>query len=301
MTDMPRRAFASARVTRTFIIGLIAAAGLAAGDAAAQVRASERGGVFQIVDGTTIRLEYGRPQARGRVLFGDVLPWGKVWTGANWATTLEVDKDVTINGHPLAAGIYSVWLELQPEEWTAIFDPEPHRFHLMPPEPSDDQLRFMVEPGTGPHTEILTWTFPAVRQTGATLQLAWGETTATFDIGVQPSRAITTPEALAKNYVGSYLLTLGPQLGDRDVAFDIRYEDGLLIATWEGSPNELLAEPYLIHLGANMFIPGERDGEGELVDMLVDLVFEFDPFEGPATGFELRALGDEHWGTAVRR
>ena len=287
-------------MTAALFVGIIAVASLAS-DAQAQIRASERGGVLQVIDGTTIRIEYGRPHARGRVLFGDVLPWGKIWTGANWATTLEADRDITINGHALAAGAYSVWLEIQPEEWTAIFDPEPHRFHLMPPEPSDDQLRFPVRPGTGPHTEILTWSFPEVRATGATLQIAWGETTATFDIGVQPSRPITTPEPLAKNYVGSYRLKLGPQLGDQEVAFDIRYEDGKLVAMWENSPNPRLAQPYLIHLGANMFAPGERNEDGELVDMLVDLVLEFDPFEGRATGFELRALGDQLWGTAVRK
>ncbi|HUF68428.1 MAG TPA: DUF2911 domain-containing protein [Longimicrobiales bacterium] len=290
------------RITRAGLLltGAVALFALVPGDATAQIRASERGGVFQTVDGTTFRIEYSRPQARERELFGDIVPWGKVWTGANWATTLELDKDVTINGNRLAAGKYSVWFEVQPEQWTAILDPEPRLFHIMPPAPSDDQLRFEVRPASGAYVEVLTWTFPEVTHTGARLQLAWGATTVGFDIGVQPSRPLATPPEIAERHTGEYRLELGPQLGDREVSFDVRYEDGKLIAKWESSPNPLLAEPYLIHLGEGMFVPGERTEDGELVDVLMELIFEFTPLDGRSTGFELRALDDELWGTATR-
>lgn len=288
-------------VSRSAMLVALAASTVVVGNAGAQIRASERGGAMQVVDGTTIRIEYGRPQAKGRDLFGDIVPWGKVWTGANWATTLDIDRDITVNGVAVPAGRYSLWLEVQPEEWTVIIDPQPRRFHMMPPPESDDQIRFVVKPGTGPYTEIMTWAFPQVRPTGTTARLAWGETTLDLKIGVQPSRPLTTPEEIAQRYVGEYTLELGPQLGNREVSFDVRYEVDRLIATWEGSPNELLSEPYLIYLGAGMFIPGERDEDGNLVDMLAELIFEFDPPDATATGFELRAMDDELWGTAVRK
>lgn len=306
MTPLPRlngcTRTKAVRITRAGLVltGAIALLALVPGDATAQIRASERGGVFQTVDGTTFRVEYSRPQARERELFGDIVPWGKVWTGANWATTLEVDKDVTINGNPLAAGKYSVWFEVQPEQWTAILDPEPRRFHIMPPGESDDQLRFEVRPASGAYVEVLTWTVPDVTPTGATLQLAWGATTVGFDIGVQPSRPLTTPPEIAERHTGEYVFKLGPRLGNREVSFDVRYEDGKLIAKWESSPNPLLAEPYLIYLGEGMFVPGERNENGELVDVLMELIFEFTPLDGTSTGFELRALDDELWGTATR-
>src|ERR1043166_8508411 len=80
--------------------------------ARAQVRASEAASVSQTVDGTKLTIEYSRPRGRARdSLFGKVVPWGLTWTpGANFATTLEVSKDVRINGHPLAKGKYSVWM-----------------------------------------------------------------------------------------------------------------------------------------------------------------------------------------------
>ena len=84
----------------------------------AQVRASELAIVSQTIDGTVITVEYSRPRVRGRSpVFGKLVTWGEVWTpGANWATTLDVSKDVTIDGHPLPRGKYSVWMEVQPKE-----------------------------------------------------------------------------------------------------------------------------------------------------------------------------------------
>ena len=68
--------------------------------AAAQIRASEIGTMSQIIDGTKITMEYSRPRARGRdQLFGHVVHWNEVWTpGANWATTFETNKNITLNG-----------------------------------------------------------------------------------------------------------------------------------------------------------------------------------------------------------
>jgi len=79
--------------------------------AAAQIRGSEAGTVSQTLDGTTIAMAYSRPSARGRDLFGALVPWDVVWTpGANWATTFETDRDVRLNGIDVPAGKYSVWM-----------------------------------------------------------------------------------------------------------------------------------------------------------------------------------------------
>ena len=271
-------------------------------DAAAQIRASERGSVSQTVDGTTIALDFGRLQARGRdLLFGGVVPWGKVWTpGAKWATTIEVNRDITINGHALPQGKYSVWLQVQEEEWTAIFDPEPRRFHLFAPHVADNQVRFAVRPEQGEHVEVLTWSFPTVRPTGATMQLAWGTSTVTFDVRVQPFRRVTVSEDLATRYVGSYrLVGLHPPISPDTVRFDISYENERLVARWQSPPVPPLGETWMVHLGEGMFAPAMLRN-GEVFDLFMDLIIEFPPVEGQANGFELRALGDELWGVAIR-
>lgn len=291
------------RITRC--LGTVLASGAfllpGATDGSAQIRASERGTVSQTIDGTVITLDYGRPRVRGRTpVYGELIPWGKIWTaGANWATTLDVNRDITINGQALAAGKYSVWLHVQQNGWTAIFDPQPRRFHMQPPPEADNQVRFAVQPEEVSFVETLTWSFPDTRATGTTLQMAWGDRAVSFDIGVHPSRTLTVPEDLAQRYVGSYRLTQRAPLSAKDVSFEISFDGEHLVARWESSPNPLLANVWLVHRGENIFSPVELM-DGELWDLLVDMTFEFSPLEGQATGFELRALDDQLWGTATR-
>ncbi len=292
-------------MTRRLALTLVAFAGTVAlvpCSTHAQIRASERGGVSQTIDGTTIAIDYARPQARGRSeLYGGEIPYGKIWTpGANWATTIEINKDITINGHALPEGKYSVWLQVGEGDWTAIFDPEPRRFHLMGPPPSDEQVRFAVSPQAAPHTEILTWSFHEVRPTGTTLRMAWGPRAVTFDIRVQPSRDLTVSADLASRYVGSYTLQLMGPFGDGQVSFDLVHENDRLVGHWENPPSPRLGEFWLISLGEGMFAAGELD-DGELFDIVMDVIFEFSPYEGRATAFDLRVLGDALWGHGERR
>src|SRR5205085_11148207 len=112
------------------------------------IRASEIGMLAQTIDGTKITVEYSRPRARGRdTLFGTkFVQWGETWTpGANWATTLDVDKPVTLNGKAVAKGKYSVWMIVRKgSEWTVVLDPRAHRYHEDRPDSIAAQIRFPV-------------------------------------------------------------------------------------------------------------------------------------------------------------
>ena len=69
----------------------------------------------------TMRVEYGRPFAKKRKIFGGLVPWGKVWrTGANAATTLRTDVDVTLGTVPVPKGTYTLYTLPGPKEWTLI-------------------------------------------------------------------------------------------------------------------------------------------------------------------------------------
>ena len=144
----------------------------------AQVRASQHGVVAQTVAATTIRVEYYRPVARGRLLFGGVVPWEGMWTpGANWATILEVDRQVMLMEETLPPGKYSVWLIPRADtDWTLVLSRNAVLYHTWPPLPEEDQLRVRLTPQKGDHTEVLTWSFPAVAANRTTLQLQWGAT-----------------------------------------------------------------------------------------------------------------------------
>lgn len=70
-----------------------------------------------------IKVLYNRPSKRGRKIFGELVPYGKVWrTGANEATTFETNKSITVEGKTLAPGKYTVWTIPDSTVWTVIFN-----------------------------------------------------------------------------------------------------------------------------------------------------------------------------------
>jgi hypothetical protein len=162
--------------------------------ACAQIRASEHFTLIQRVSTSTITIEGDRPVARGRSLFGNgaVVKWGEVWTpGANWATTIEVDRDVTIDGKALPKGKYTLWLtpKAPPAAWSLSFSRVVKRFHTRPPGTEDEQLRLDVKPEPSPmHMETLAWYIPVVTPEGATLRMHWGTTVVALQIGVEMPR-----------------------------------------------------------------------------------------------------------------
>jgi hypothetical protein len=177
-------------MSRKEIIACIVAlvAGATATPVAAQVKASERAAVMQTVDGTDITVNYARPHVRGRdSLFTKVVRVGQTWTpGANEATTLEVSRAVKIDGHDVPPGKYSVWMIIQPAQWTVVLDPKFNRFHTEPPDSTANQIRWQVTPQDDANTELLTWSFPEVRPDGALLSLAWGPRRVLMNFTVTP-------------------------------------------------------------------------------------------------------------------
>jgi hypothetical protein len=137
---------------------------------------SQLGTVTQSVAGTRVEIVYRRPVARGRELFGALVPWGRVWTpSADSAARLTVSAPVEVNGSPLAAGAYAVWTIPDSSAWTVIFSTEAEVFHLRYPE-GKDALRVRAVPARGEHVETLAFVFPVVDADSAVLQLRWGTT-----------------------------------------------------------------------------------------------------------------------------
>ncbi|HYU09397.1 MAG TPA: DUF2911 domain-containing protein [Gemmatimonadales bacterium] len=141
-----------------------------------QVPRSQHGSVTQRVGTTDIAISYNRPVARGRELFGTLVRWGRIWhPGADSATTISFSKDVTIDGHALKAGRYTLWtIPEESKPWTVIFNRGVGGWHTNYPGESQDALRIVVTPETGAHIETLTYYFPMVDADSAQLRLQWG-------------------------------------------------------------------------------------------------------------------------------
>lgn len=282
---------------------LLVACLLAPASLFAQIRASELGTISQIIDGTKISIEYSRPRARGRQdLFGGEVKWQEVWTpGANFATTLELSKDVTIEGHPVPKGKYSVWIVVRPKgDWTFVLDPRPRLYHMAHVDSTPAQIRFPVKAQPAPFTEVLTWSFPENRATGTTLVMSWATIRVPLDVTVQPTHRLATPATEAAPYVGHYEFrwTDMPD-SSKSLELIVAYQDSMLTMRYEPK------DPYyegaaLIRIKEAWFIPGIFE-KGQLLDAIREMVFEFKVTGGKAVTFEVRGDGDELWAKGKRK
>src|SRR5271167_2338189 len=114
-------------ITLVGIIGLgLATVAIARGD---KERASPHETVNATVGGKKIAITYGRPYKKGRDIFGALVPWGQVWRlGADEATTLTTDGDITIGDLKVPKGSYALFAVPGPKEWQLIVNKNPKQW-----------------------------------------------------------------------------------------------------------------------------------------------------------------------------
>jgi hypothetical protein len=112
------------------------------------------------INGATISINYSSPSVKGRVIWGELVPFDKVWrAGANDATTFETDKDLTIEGSKLPAGKYSFFVIPTNKECIIIFNKEAKQWGAYKYDEKQDQLRVTVKQQlSDTNTESLTYT-----------------------------------------------------------------------------------------------------------------------------------------------
>jgi hypothetical protein len=273
----------------------------------AQIRASEPASVSQTIDGTKITIEYSRPRLRGRKkIFGTKdVKWNEVWTpGANYATTLETSADIKIDGHPVPKGKYSLWLAVKESgPWTFVLDPRAKLFHMEHPDSTPTQIRFLVQAPAAPTTEVLTWSFPDIRITGATLSMSWVNTRVSVEIEVPPSLVVELPSTDAAPYLGRYTfdpMTKEDSAKKKQDQLIVTYEKGILKGQFD--PNDDYMNKFaLIRIGPDSFAPGVYDEKGLMYEVLrPDLIIDFARTNGRATSLEMRDDSDKLQGRATR-
>jgi hypothetical protein len=89
----------------------------------ARVRQSPKQTVSGKVGNATITITYGSPSVKGRKIWGDLVPFGKVWrAGANEATQIETDADLLVEGKKLPAGKFTIYTIPNENQWQIIFN-----------------------------------------------------------------------------------------------------------------------------------------------------------------------------------
>lgn len=144
---------------------------------AQQGRKSQLGTVTQLVGPAKIEIVYRRPVARGRELFGKLVPYGRIWTpSADSAALITTSTDLDVNGSRLRAGRYALWMIPDSASWTVVFSKAQPVFHLHLPEASDEVLRVKTSSQQAEHMETLGFYFPMVDADSAVLNMHWGRT-----------------------------------------------------------------------------------------------------------------------------
>jgi hypothetical protein len=130
------------------------------------------------ISSTVIKLSYSRPSTRGRVIFGEVVPWNRFWrTGANAATKISLSAPIYFNNKELPAGEYSIFTMPAKKGWTMMFNKEANiwgtRYN-----PANDVLRvrMQAEQLKGP-VELMTIEIVALNDGGA-INVIWEKTKA---------------------------------------------------------------------------------------------------------------------------
>lgn len=138
------------------------------------------------VAGAALAVRYSRPSMRGRVIFGSVVPWNRVWrTGANAATTLETSADLIIGGTTIPAGQYSLWTIPAPSGWTLIVNRNTGQWGTDYDAKYDlARLDMQVERPAQPVEQLTIAIEP--RDPGGVLKLEWERTRAWIHINRKP-------------------------------------------------------------------------------------------------------------------
>jgi hypothetical protein len=148
-------------------------------------RTSQRAEVIQRVGITDITIAYHRPLINGRKVWGGLVPYGQVWrAGANENTTIEFSDPVTIEGKPLAKGIYGLHMIPNENEWTVIFSKVATSWGSFTYDEKEDALRVNVKPAPADMHEALTYDFDEVKPDAALVTMRWEKVAVPFHVGV---------------------------------------------------------------------------------------------------------------------
>jgi tetratricopeptide (TPR) repeat protein len=154
-------------------------------------RGSQHARVLQRVGITDITINYHRPLVKGRKVFGGLEPYGKVWrAGANENTTIEFSDPVTIEGKPLAKGIYGLHMIPGETDWTIIFSKNSTSWGSFSYDQAEDALRVTVKSHPDEMHEALTFDFDDPKDNSVNIVMRWDKIAVPFKVEVNTNQIV---------------------------------------------------------------------------------------------------------------
>ena len=162
---------------------------------------SPKGSIVQRVGFTDITVDYERPAARGRKVFGELVEYEKLWrTGAGYCTKIRFSKPVIIDHIKINKGTYSVFTIPHPKEWTVILNSDTTLYGVSSYDEKKDITRFKAKPKpTDRFYESMTIDID-VEPNNAIVYIAWEQTQISF-------RVETETDKVANDFIQQNLLT----------------------------------------------------------------------------------------------
>lgn len=138
-------------------------------------RLSPKASVSYTVGMTEITVHYGAPAVKNRVIWGNIVPYDKIWRGgANEATTVEFSTDVNLEGQTVRAGKYALFFIPGEKEWTVILNKNHDQWGADSYNEDADEVRFEVEPKMNEGLqERLSYTIHDMKMDMGYIKLGW--------------------------------------------------------------------------------------------------------------------------------
>ena len=155
--------------------------------------ASTAAEIEQVVGLTEIEIDYNRPSKKGRDIFGNLVPYGKIWrTGANSGTEISFSTDVTINGQNIKEGTYSIFSIPNKDSWEIILYADTDLWSV--PRNWDEtkiifQSNFKTNMNNDKSVETFTISFDNITNNDFDLVFSWDDTYVIVPINV-PTRSL---------------------------------------------------------------------------------------------------------------
>jgi hypothetical protein len=139
---------------------------------------SPTGKIMQAAGLTDITIEYSRPSAKGRKVFGGLVPYNELWrTGANGSTKVTFSEDVTINGNALPKGTYALYAIPSEKEWTVIFHKNLEHWGIDGYKQEEDAFRTTLKPmKSANNVETFTMNVDNIKSASCEISVAWENT-----------------------------------------------------------------------------------------------------------------------------
>ena len=155
-------------------------------------RQSQHAQVMQRIGVTDITINYHRPLANGRQIWGKVVPYGQVWrAGANENTTITFTDPVTIEGQALDKGTYGLHMIPGENQWTVIFSKDSTSWGSFSYKQEQDALRVNVKPQTAELHDALAYDFNDVKPDSTVVTLSWDKVAVAFKVQVNVNEIVT--------------------------------------------------------------------------------------------------------------